>query len=472
MEAVAGLLAVVVVQAGRSETAAGSLCATVVVVAAALVAAVAAEMMAAAEDSVVGAALGGGDVGGDGGFGGGGGDGRDEAGGVGGFLGGDASTSGGGGGGAGFGGAIFNMFGSVTLVNSTLYGNSAHGGAGGDATAAGGGAYGGGIFNVDGTVSLTNCTLANNTVTAGANATVGYGGGAVFSLAFGNKLSGGAQTATVTSANSIFVGSGGAYFDVQLDEVDGASTNTSTMKGTGPNISQTAPYVAFGTTLTGTKFTVTDPKLDPAGPKNNGGPTKTIALLSGSPAIGKANVSLAPATDQRGISRGPTPDLGAFQTPFVDNFTRANSSNLGSNWTTDLGTMGISGNKAAGLTTPGLPYVVDLAQVNKLSLTNAADSALVNVGTTGERYAGVFARRDAAGRHVRRHAGSQQFRQPGRHTHRGAALPFHPKAGGYTKRRLELPGLPALAHAAQHRQRQPGAGCHGHGIWQPPCTCT
>ena len=59
--------------------------------------------------------------------------------------------------------------------------------------------------------------------------------------------------------------------------------------------------------------------------------------------------------------------------------------------------MGISGNKAAGLTTPGVPYVVDLAQLNRMSLTNAADSALVNVGTTGERYAGVFARRDAAG---------------------------------------------------------------------------
>ena len=59
--------------------------------------------------------------------------------------------------------------------------------------------------------------------------------------------------------------------------------------------------------------------------------------------------------------------------------------------------MGISGNKAAGLTTPGLPYIVDLAQVNGISLTSTAVSAVVNVGTTGERYAGVFARRDAAG---------------------------------------------------------------------------
>ena len=172
------------------------------------------------------------------------------------------------------------MFGSVTLVNSTLYGNSAQGGAAGDASANGGGAFGGGIFNLDGTVSLTNCTLANNTVTAGANANAGYGGGAVFSLAFGNKLSGGAQTATVTSANSIFVGSGGSYFDLEVDDVNGTSTNTSTMNSTGPNISQTAPFAANGATLTGTTFTVTDPKLDPAGPKNNGGPTKTIALMS------------------------------------------------------------------------------------------------------------------------------------------------------------------------------------------------
>ena len=78
---------------------------------------------------------------------------------------------------------------------------------------------------------------------------------------------------------------------------------------------------------------------------------------------------------------------------FTDTFHRANSTNLGSNWTTVIGQMGISGNMAAGLSSG----VVDLAQVNGISLTNAAVSALTNVGTTGERYAGVFARRDAAG---------------------------------------------------------------------------
>ena len=174
--------------------------------------------------------------------------------------------------------------------------------------------------------------------------------------------------------------------------------------------------------------------------------------LSGNPAIGKANASLAPATDQRGFARGIAPDLGAFQTVFTDNFTRANNSNLGINWwTTVLGTMGISGNKAAGLTTPGLPYVVDLAQVNGISLLNAADSAVVNVGTTGERYAGVFARRDAAGDMYVAMLGVNSAGNPAGTPTARAPLPLHPRSAGDTKRRLELPCLQGFAHATQHR---------------------
>src|SRR5262249_49672004 len=49
--------------------------------------------------------------------------------------------------------------------------------------------------------------------------------------------------------------------------------------------------------------------------QSNGGPTSTMALLPGSPAIGHADASKCPATDQRGASRpigGPC-DIGAFQ---------------------------------------------------------------------------------------------------------------------------------------------------------------
>ena len=48
---------------------------------------------------------------------------------------------------------------------------------------------------------------------------------------------------------------------------------------------------------------------------NNGGPTPTMALLPGSPAINAADPTDFPATDQRGELRpyGPAPDIGAFE---------------------------------------------------------------------------------------------------------------------------------------------------------------
>ena len=50
---------------------------------------------------------------------------------------------------------------------------------------------------------------------------------------------------------------------------------------------------------------------------NYGGPTQTLALLAGSPAIGAGNASATnPATDQRGLPRvvNGSLDIGAFQT--------------------------------------------------------------------------------------------------------------------------------------------------------------
>jgi hypothetical protein len=56
-----------------------------------------------------------------------------------------------------------------------------------------------------------------------------------------------------------------------------------------------------------------DPKLGPL--QDNGGPTPTMALLFGSPAIDAGNDAVAPATDQRGVTRpgGTTTDIGAFE---------------------------------------------------------------------------------------------------------------------------------------------------------------
>ena len=54
-----------------------------------------------------------------------------------------------------------------------------------------------------------------------------------------------------------------------------------------------------------------DPKLGPL--KDNGGPTKTLALRRDSPAIGRANDEREPQADQRGRSRRVDPDIGAFE---------------------------------------------------------------------------------------------------------------------------------------------------------------
>ncbi|MBA3260894.1 MAG: hypothetical protein H0T69_00155 [Thermoleophilaceae bacterium] len=59
----------------------------------------------------------------------------------------------------------------------------------------------------------------------------------------------------------------------------------------------------------GQPILVADPRLGPLG--SNGGPTPTVALLAGGPAIGAA-VGKAPARDQRGVKR-TDPDLGAYE---------------------------------------------------------------------------------------------------------------------------------------------------------------
>jgi hypothetical protein len=228
--------------------------------------------------------------GGNGGFGGGGGGGGGSAG-SGGFGGGNADASGGGGG-AGLGGAIFNMFGSATLVNCTLFNNAAVGGSPGNGTAQGGSAFGGGIFNLDGTVALTNCTLDANTLTGGTS------GAAICDLAFGNSLTGAAEQATVSSSNSIYYSPG--FHELFVDQAKGAHTNSATINGSGPNMMGAVGSFTGGGIYTGTAFTIANPQLGTLA--NNGGTTQT--MLPGNPAaLGTGNAAAVGgiAFDQRGL---------------------------------------------------------------------------------------------------------------------------------------------------------------------------
>src|SRR6185295_15730292 len=67
---------------------------------------------------------------------------------------------------------------------------------------------------------------------------------------------------------------------------------------------------------------------------DNGGPTETIALLTGSPAIDASGGRTCVATDQRGVARpqGNACDIGAFEAQSINIFsvTNTNDSEAGS----------------------------------------------------------------------------------------------------------------------------------------------
>jgi uncharacterized repeat protein (TIGR01451 family) len=243
-----------------------------------------------------------------GGFGGGGG-GNGYPGGVGGFGGGGGSAgysytgpiSGGFGGGAGLGGALFNdAGGAATISDSTLSGNTAQGGAGGPAYGTGGpgsagSGLGGAAFNRSGTLTIPNSTLSGNTANQG---------GGVYDL-------GDAGPGPVNLRDTIVANSANGASDFQSAAINGGSVTT-----TGTNkLIRTNP-AAGGFTGANT-ITGQDPLLGPL--PNNGGPTQTMALLPGSPAIDRGDNFGVPATDQRGLPRivNGIVDIGAFevQTP-------------------------------------------------------------------------------------------------------------------------------------------------------------
>jgi hypothetical protein len=176
------------------------------------------------------------------------------------------------------GGGIFNQYqGTLTINNSTLSGNSAitvHSGFPA-------GSYGGGIRNWSGaTLSINNSTLSGNSAQH-------YGG-------IDNRGS-------ATFQNSILAGnSGGNCFS-------GESIITS--KGYNLSSDGSCDFDGPG------DLNNTNPMLGPL--QNNGGPTKTMALLPGSPAIDAGSPSGCTdgqghllKTDQRGQPRPNTEDTG------------------------------------------------------------------------------------------------------------------------------------------------------------------
>ncbi len=235
----------------------------------------------------------------------------------------------------GNGGGISNMGGTLIVSNSTFSGNSASGGIFSrdgtvivsDSTFSGNSASrGGGIFfnnsddNDGATLSVSNSTFSGNSADRGGGIDIlvptpdGSGPLIVSSCTF--------------SGNSAVNSGGGIQNDAIADPLTVA--NTILVSNAGGNCGFDSATVAIidgghnlddGTTC-GFSGSNTNPQLDPAGLRDNGGPTHTIALQPGSPAINAGDEALCAAppvndVDQRGFVRPGTGatncSIGAYE---------------------------------------------------------------------------------------------------------------------------------------------------------------
>ena len=185
---------------------------------------------------------------------------------------------------AGSAGGIVNN-GNLVVTDSTVAHNSAL-------------ADGGGIWN-SGTLVVHDSTFIDNN---------GWDGGGI------------ANYGGLTVSDSTFSGNeagdaGGAIFNYG----NPASVVDSTFSGntTGPGAVGGGIYNDDGSCgfTASTSLSDTAPKLNPAGPEDNGGPTQTISLEPGSPAIGHVTKAAdCQPTDQRGYIETVPCDIGAFDT--------------------------------------------------------------------------------------------------------------------------------------------------------------
>ena len=191
------------------------------------------------------------------------------------------------------GGGINNNddFHTATIINSTITGNNASGGLNI-------GAYGGGIFNF-GPMDMTNVTIAEN---SSADAGAGF---ADFASVWAPELS---QIKNTLMAKNSSPGLPDLYSYGLISHGYNLVA--------GGRLLYPAP-----TDLQGTESQPIDVFLGPLA--DNGGPTLTMALLPGSPAIDRGGPTTAASSDQRGFARvvdfssvpntGDGSDIGAFE---------------------------------------------------------------------------------------------------------------------------------------------------------------
>ena len=170
---------------------------------------------------------------------------------------------------------------------------------------------GGGVDDMaTATATLTNCTISGNSVAHGGGGLVNYGGANLTSC-----------TVSGNSANISGAGGLANYGTATLvDTIIAAQSKSGDVKGSvsgnfdlvGNGSDETGLANGVNGNLVGTASAPINPRLGILG-SSYGGPTETIPLLPGSPAIDSGTSIGAPTTDQRGENRVGAVDIGAFE---------------------------------------------------------------------------------------------------------------------------------------------------------------
>jgi predicted outer membrane repeat protein len=237
----------------------------------------------------------------------------------------------------GLGGGIWNN-GTLNVTGSTFDGNTAEGASGpyaGDGDRAG---LGGAIYADAGTVSIANSTFTENQAKSGDNTSScitcpfsDAGGGAIYmasgsghsiinSTLSGNLVTQGANTKITapTHSGALFVGTGSTV-DLKNSILANSLAPGGDCFSNSATVNQTSNLIEnqFNSSC-GSPALTSDPLLDALA--DNGGPTKTVALQAGSPAIDAGDDATCTATpvnnlDQREVTRpqGAHCDIGAYE---------------------------------------------------------------------------------------------------------------------------------------------------------------
>jgi hypothetical protein len=201
--------------------------------------------------------------------------------------------------GGNYGGNGISNAGVMTVSDSTISGN-------GSGIVRPG--VGGGILNLDGaSMEITNSTISNNRKDDG---------GGIFNLGqmtiSDSTISGNATYTDIGDGGGVNTAAG----DLNMRNTILAGNSSSS---SGPDLYgslSSSGHNLIGNTEGGSGFAVTDllnvtPLLGPL--QDNGGPTPTMALLAGSPALNAGDPTQLGVADQRGVVRRGGVNIGAYQ---------------------------------------------------------------------------------------------------------------------------------------------------------------